>query len=256
MRLPFAGMLMAFWPVWQWLALSSMDGSNESANLLAAATAILLAWRAPAEGSIAYPLALPTVCVLLYTMACLAGLSLSVRAACAALALGSLASAVRLGKRLDLAMLALCMLALPVAASLQYYLGYPLRVMAGTLSVAMLHTNGIAVVREGAMLAWDGQLLAIDAPCSGVKMLWAGLYLACTLAGIRGLAAPNTILAVAAAIGIVVVANAMRAAALFYLETGMVIGPAWAHEAIGIFCFAIAALAIYGMTHSFKKVAA
>ncbi|WP_034923523.1 archaeosortase/exosortase family protein, partial [Candidatus Accumulibacter vicinus] len=61
--------------------------------------------------------------------------------------------------------------------SLQFYGGYPLRVLAGSLAVALLQLNGLAVERAGAVLLWDGRQIAIDAPCSGLRMLWAGAYL-------------------------------------------------------------------------------
>ncbi len=172
-----------------------------------------------------------------------------------ALALAALASAFRLGKRLDLALLALCVLALPLAASLQFYFGYPLRVLAGELSVAMLRMGGIAVVRDGALLAWDGKLISIDAPCSGVKMLWAGLFLACALAAGVRLSAARTMAAVALAVVIVIAANAVRAGSLFYLEAGLVSMPAIAHEGIGVVCFAGAALAIMFAVQKMKSEA-
>jgi exosortase/archaeosortase family protein len=235
---------VAFWPVWIWFAAGSADASNDYTGLLAAATAIVMVWRAPAAQPIAHALALPAALLALYALGAAAGVAPVVAATLAAVALAALASAARLGRRMDAALLGLCMLALPIAASLQFYCGYPMRVLAGNLTVALLRMNGIAVVREGAMLAWNGQLIAIDAPCSGVKMLWAGLYLACALAASYRLPAARTLAAVALAVAVIVAANAIRAAALFHTEAGLLILPPWAHQASGVVCFIGAALAI------------
>lgn len=239
-----SGMCIAFWPVWIWFARGTADGSNDSAGLLAAATAVAIVWRAPVVTQLAYPLALPAVLLAIYALATAAGVPAAACALPAALALAALASAFRLGRRIDIALLSLCLLALPLAASLQFYFGYPLRVVAGTLSVALLRMNGITVVRDGAMLAWDGQLISIDAPCSGVKMLWAGMYLACALAASYRLNTARTLAALAMAGGVIVAANAVRAAALFYLESGLIRLPSWGHQATGIGCFIAAALGV------------
>jgi exosortase/archaeosortase family protein len=239
-----SGMCIAFWPIWVWFANGTVDGSNDSAGLLAAATVVAIVWRAPVAPTLAWPLAVPTALLALYALATAAGAPVAVCALLAALALAALASAYRLGRRLDIALVALCLLALPLAATLQFYLGYPLRVVAGAVSVAMLRMNGLAVVRDGAMLVWDGQLISIDAPCSGVKMLWAGMYLACALAAIYRLGTARTIAALALAGAVIIAANAVRAAALFYLEAGLVPLPAWGHQATGMSCFIAAALGI------------
>lgn len=241
---PLAGMCAAIWPAWLWFASGSADSSNDCTGLLAAATAVAIAWRAAPRPAVAHPLVLPGALLAAYAAASAAGMSNGACAALAAAALAALASAYRLGRRLDFPLLGLCLLSLPLAASLQFYFGYPLRVLAGNLSAAMLRANGIAVVRDGAMLAWDGQLVSIDAPCSGIKMLWAGLFLACALAASARLPAPRAAAGMLLAAVIVVAANAVRAAALFYSEVGLISAPPWTHAGVGVFCFVAAALGI------------
>jgi hypothetical protein len=46
----------------------------------------------------------------------------------------------------------------------------------------MLALTGAAVHAEGTGLRWAGGLIEIDVPCSGIRMLWAGLHLALTAA--------------------------------------------------------------------------
>jgi len=236
---------VAAWPVAAWFVSASMDKSNDSASLLAAATALIAVWRTPPSATPAWPLALPMILLTVYAVATACGMPPAAGALLAAAALAALGSAWRLGQRLDAALLALCMLALPLAASLQFYLGYPMRALAGTLAVSLLRMGGIGVVRDGAMLAWGEQLISIDAPCSGVKMLWAGLYLACALALSYRLGALRTAAALAMSCLVVVAANAIRAAALFYSESGLVPLPEWGHQAAGVVCFTAAALAIW-----------
>ncbi|SHG55030.1 archaeosortase/exosortase family protein [Massilia sp. CF038] len=237
---------IACWPVLDWFIKGSMDASNDSASLLAAATAALLVWRSPATTPVRWPLALPALLLAAYGVATAMGVPPAIGAVPAAAALAALASAYRRACRLDVALLALSMLALPLAASLQFYLGYPMRVVAGTVSVALLRMGGVGVVRDGATLVWGTQLISIDAPCSGVKMLWAGLYLVCALAAGQRLNMSRAIVALAWSCIVIVAANAMRACALFYTESGLIPLPAAAHEGIGVVCFVAAALTIFG----------
>jgi exosortase/archaeosortase family protein len=82
-------------------------------------------------------------------------------------------------------------------------------------------------------------LVQIDAPCSGVRMLWAGLFLAAIVSWRLRAAAAAACLA--AAVAAVVLANALRSAALFLPEAGLLRVPAFAHEAVGLVAFALAA---------------
>jgi len=240
----FAWLAIACWPILVWYGRGSVDGSNDPWGLLALATVALALWRAGPAAPPARPLALPTGLLVLYLAATLAGLPVSLRAALAALAMAALGSAWRRGRRLDLPLAALALLALPLTASLQFYLGYPLRVVSGWLAVALLQFNGLAVALEGAVLLWDGRQIAIDAPCSGVRMLWAGAYLMAASAALFRFTSRQTLFAAALTLALVVAANAVRAASLFYLESGLLALPAWAHEAAGMSVFLAAGLLI------------
>lgn len=250
-RLPFAALALciAFWPVWGWYVRGSLDGSNDPWGLLAAATALGLVWQRQPLESLSFPLALPGVFLILYMGADWWGLPISVRAVLAFMALGCLLCACRLGRRLDLPLLGLLLLALPLMASLQFYLGYPLRVLAGILAVGLLQFDGLGVVREGTMLLWDGKHIAIDAPCSGIKMLWTGLYLAAACAGLYRFSGVKTVLVLVLSAAIVILANSLRAATLFYLEAGLIELPPWMHEAAGVMVFLAAGLAIVAGAH-------
>ena len=139
------------------------------------------------------------------------------------------------------------LLSLPLLASLQFYLGFPLRLLVARPASAMLRAAGLLVFSEGTALRWKEQLIEIDAPCSGIKMLWAGGYLVCTLAVIYRLSWRRTLAAGALGIVVIVLGNLWRATALFYLEAGLIKMPAWSHNAIGVAAFVVTALALIAL---------
>lgn len=239
-----AAAALACWPVLVWYGRGSADGSNDPWGLLALATAVGVLWRAPAAPAPRRPWLLPSLALAACAGATLAGLPMALRALCTALALVALASAWRLGRHLDLPLLGLALLALPLTATVQFYAGYPLRVFAGQLAVVLLQNNGLAVALDGAVLLWSGRQIAIDAPCSGIRMLWAGAYLMATACALFRFTPTQTLCAAALTLSAVLTANAVRAAALFYLETGLLPLPAWTHGAAGMAVFVAAGGAI------------
>ena len=155
------------------------------------------------------------------------------RAAIAVTAAGCTLSFCR-GRRLQPGIAGLLLIALPVISSLQFVLGYPLRAAVGWLAAPLRNLTGFAVVSEGACLNWGGELIAIDAPCSGVRMLWAALFLTFALADLYRLGWVRTGLASLLALVAVLLGNTLRAASLFYLEAGVIKLPAWSHEGAGV----------------------
>jgi exosortase/archaeosortase family protein len=138
----------------------------------------------------------------------------------------------------------LLLLAAPIVPSLQFYLGYPLRVVVGVLAAGWLRMGGLAVSPRGAGLAWDGQVVLVDAPCSGVAMLWGTLFVALAAALLDGLSRLRTVALLAAALVLAVASNSLRSAGLFYREAGLVESPAWTHDAAGLCVFAATGVAI------------
>lgn len=250
--LPLGVPIAAFWPVWHWISVRALDDSGDAWELLSLATVLLLLIRTPLPAQHRdIRLLLPTVLLLLYA-ATYPFLAPLLRACIAITAVAVVCSELWFGKRMQLSLWGLWLLALPVIASLNFYLGYPLRVVVGTAAQALLQMNGFAVVREGTLLNWNGQLISIDAPCSGVKMLWAGLYLSFALAAFLGLDGRKTALLGAVAVGMVLLANIMRATALFFVEANiLLLDQAW-HTGIGVIVFVFAALAIAAAAHRLK----
>ncbi len=234
-RLVLAAQLVAFWPVWRWCAERLRWSSESRVEIVALAVGVALVAlrlrgvpsRAPA------PLGLATALTALFA-ATHAWLPPIARALVAAVALASAASALAWHRRLHPGLAALALLALPLLPILRFHLGFPLRVVAASLAAALLRLEGLAVARVGTALDWNGTLVGVDAPCSGIRMLWAALLLASGLACLHDAGTWRTLALLAATSALVVLTNALRAAALFHLESGLVAGPAWAHDGIGV----------------------
>jgi exosortase/archaeosortase family protein len=80
----------------------------------------------------------------------------------------------------------------------------------------------------------DGRLVVVDAPCSGVQMVWMAWFCACAVACWRGL--PDRAFAKRLAfVGLVVLAgNIVRNSILVGLEARDAAPSPWMHEAIGL----------------------
>ena len=252
--LPLAALAIAFWPVWRWFFMRAMDTSSDAWELLSFATAAVFLSLTRTEAQRTVMSAGLTILLLLIYAAMYQFFPPLLRACVAVAAVAAACSALWFGKRMDLPLLGLLLLSLPVIASLNFYLGYPLRVVVGTATQALLQMNGFAVVREGTLLNWNGQLVSIDAPCSGIKMLWAGLYLSFTLAAFFRLDSRRTILLGVLAIAGVLLANILRATALFFVEAHVVLLAREWHTGIGVIVFLFAALAVAGAAHRLKVV--
>jgi len=282
----------AFYPVWLWYAARMTDGSDEPWGLVALATALFFVMRRKGgnlpKSRCALPspypspkgrgnfviipggsrslrervgvrvshgtspsLLFPALSTLFYAASYFFAPRL-IQAATAVAAIGCMVSALRWGKVAHAPTLCLLLLSLPVVPSLQFYLGYPFRVVAGALAAPLLQMAGFAVVREGACLFWGSEVIFIDAPCSGVRMLWTGLFCAFAVASFLDLSNSRTMIAACFAVCAIILGNALRAAALFYVEAGIVSMPWWGHEAVGITVFLAVSSIVIWLVHAVK----
>ena len=226
----------ALWPHGGWAARRLADGSDDPLGLAAlAALSLWLARAAPAlrvqphllwlsaalgltaAATAAWWLAPPLPAAMLAALALTAHLFAWLPAGVARAPLAGLA-----------------LLALPLVASLQFYVGYPLRVFTAELSAWLLQAAGQAAERSGAAMTVNGQLVIVDAPCSGVQMAWLAYFAACAVAAFVGLR-DAAFLRRLPLVGLVVLAgNVLRNSLLVGLEARpQGLGNAW-HEAIGI----------------------
>lgn len=245
--------LTAFWPVWRWYAARLNDGSDEPLGVLALLTAALFCLlkgkeppsnaRFPALGLIltaAYLAAFPFCPAI-------------IRAGLAVTALAALLSRLWFQKNWHLGLCALLILSLPIIASLQFYCGYPLRALTTVIVSKLVGLSGELVTPSGTLLSWRGELVAVDAPCSGIKMLWAGLYLNFTLACFWELSALRTWLSYSLASLLIFIGNVLRTFILFYTESGIFQVPAYFHTLIGLVVFAMVAVAIVFMNRFLRN---
>lgn len=132
----------------------------------------------------------------------------------------------------------LVVLGMPVLSRLPLFLGYPMRIATGMLAAPLLRTNGINAVREGTVFRVGERMIVIDAPCSGTNMLWAAVWVVLTLAALRAVSNGRAVVLTILAMGLVVVANAVRSSALVLAEVRGIELSTTAHSAVGLVCYA------------------
>lgn len=250
--IPSALTVIAFWPIWKWYFSRITDGSDEPWGILAVFTAgFLLLMTSDRKKPAEINLVAACCLMLLYAVS----YPYVPRLVQAALALSATALILCdfLGKRLSMSIWGLFILGLPIVASMQFFLGYPMRAVSGFLSAKLLNLGGLSVVQQGILLTYGDLNVLVDAPCSGVRMLWAGIYLCLTLSALFGFGCVKTLLFAGGGTCIVIAANAVRSAALFYLETGIIKMPQYCHEAAGVLVFAGAGAIILFMGFVLKS---
>lgn len=235
----------ALWPAWQWYARRLADGSDEPWGLLALAA--LLGWCVRQRKNCSPRFGWSAACLTAYTVS-YGFVPPILRAAFGALALGALV----LPREGRAGCWGLILLSLPVLASVQFYLSYPLRLTVAEGSALLLHLAGLQVQVRGAALLWQGQTVLVDVPCAGLHMLWFGLFLASASAAIFRLSARRSLCAGAAALVVVLAANVARATALFPKEAHLVPWPEWTHAGVGLGCFAWASWGIVTITRKLQ----
>jgi len=239
----------ACWPHGLWMLRRLTDGSDEPWGALALLTVAVLLARARREMSMPARAALVASGALAVLAAVLAHLVPPIFAAgVAMLALAAFITAA-LPRRPPAPIATLLLLALPVIASLQFYLGYPLRLATAHAAAPLLGLGGIDAAAAGAALLWHGQTVLVDPPCAGIGMLWVGSWSAALLSYLNGASARRTLLNGIFAAVVVFAANVLRNVLLFFPEAGLLQAPAWLHAAIGLAAFAAALLPIVAFTH-------
>lgn len=237
---------IAFWSVWRWYFLRLSTSADESSGIFALLAIFALGFKFRSEKFSASNLKLIVAAILIFAIS-FPFLPPLLRAVIAVTSLTFTISGWRFGRKFHFGIWSLFLLSLPIVASLQFYLGFPLRVVIGEITAMLLKLNGLVVFREGVCLHFGEQTIWIDAPCSGVKMLWAGFFLTSLLVTIYEFHWLKSLLAFASAFVIIILGNVFRATGLFYLETGIVKMPNFAHEAIGVCAFILTCLGIVAM---------
>jgi exosortase/archaeosortase family protein len=231
---------LALLPTWIWMARRMLDGSDDPLGLLAIAALGALVWHHRARlrtaprlgwlalalvGVLASTLSIDALPPLVGALIALAGLG----AALAAFLPWHIASA---------PVLALSLLSLPWIASLQFYAGYPLRALTAEASRWLLSPY-FDVERSSTALRVGGQLVIVDAPCSGVQLLWLGYFTACVAALAVGRNSRSFFARLPVVSVFVLAGNIARNTMLVALEAAGHAANAWAHEALGLAVLAL-----------------
>lgn len=232
--------LVAISPVIWWFGMRLNDGSDEPLGLLTLALALVLAWRDRASlhaGAVARILGAVLV---LCSVIGIHWLPPMVRGG---LAVSGMAFCYGIHHRAGL--MGLLFLSLPLAASMQFFLGYPLRIAAAEGAVRLLELASLVVSRSGTQIELGGQVIGVDPACGGVRMLWHALAAAMGLAAMHRLTWRATIIGGLLSVVLVIPANAVRAALLAVQESGHLPGMMLGHGEIGLLSFAVILLPLW-----------
>jgi exosortase/archaeosortase family protein len=244
--------LVSLWPVVKWSVRRSFDGSDEPLGILALLSVLVVfamrlagnpsrARRASCRDDLEAKATAPVLhgagtlgpmLSVAYAVGLLF-LPLPVASLIGLCAFALTSSRLIYGTTLNVGLLGLLWLSVPLLCSFDFYLGYPLRWLTTELSVAMLRLSGNDVTRRGVSLLLAGREVSVDPACAGLRMLWMTAYFVCLLGCMRPLRFLSMLSFAGLALVLLVVANAWRAAALFYVESGLIRVPSWGHEAVG-----------------------
>lgn len=233
--------LIAYWDAWAWLYKRVIHSANDVVGMLAVIGLIAcLSWRTIAANQRIFRFSLRPIVLLLliYGVSYLWPTPSIFRAAIASISLFLTVQHAVFGRRPPVAYWGMILFALPILPSLQFYLGFPARLLSASLTVPLLQMNGLSVHREGTYLVWQNQMVQFDAPCSGITMLWAGILLTFALAYLQKFTALRTLFALIICGLFILLGNILRAGSLFYLEAGLFPATAtWWHDAVGVVVF-------------------
>jgi exosortase/archaeosortase family protein len=232
--------IAAFWPVLPWLVSRLQDGSDDPVGLLPLAVALGFLWRERQtlkQTSWGLTAALSLV---LLQLALHSQLPPMIEAG---LMMGALAATTGILRHMP-GVCQLLALALPIVASLQFYAGYPMRVLTAGISCFCLNLCGCDVSRLGTTLIWQGNEIGVDPPCSGVHLLWTCLLVASVLAARGRWTWAHSLRGWLVAIIIAILGNGLRSTLLFPSESGMMPPVAGYHNGIGLLASAVTLAAL------------
>ncbi len=130
--------------------------------------------------------------------------------------------------------LCLLILALPWTASLDFFLGYPLRLLTSINTIFFLKFLGMEVTRTGVQLLHEGTVVGVDPACSGMNILWSTGLLTAMLAAIFSLGWKKMVSLGLVALALALAGNSLRATILFFPEAGLMKMPHLLHPGIGL----------------------
>lgn len=241
---------VAFWPVWIWFAQRTIDRSDEPLGVLAIITLLVVFSRRSNDQIVANPnnASMLLICLIVIYSLIWFGAPHLVQGVIAVLGLGMALSLASRRFNLFLGDWLLLLLSLPLVSSLNFYIGYPVRVLVSRVAAPWISMTGFPCTVEGTSILWNASVVEIDAPCSGIKMLWFALYMAAALSSLWEFDTRRTLLIVFGSLAGAFFANILRVCSLFYVEADVFhLNPNLhdvMHQGIGVSSFLLLALAI------------
>jgi exosortase len=248
--------LVAVWPTLIWFFERYTDRSDDPLGIVALITLVVIVWlRSRSDGARKLTesgskrgnkTGEAIVCLVLVTYSLAAiWASKSIQAFLALTILGLAISRFNGLRRTILGDWMLLYLTLPVVASLNFYAGYPLRLLLTRLAGAILRGEGFHVSTEGTMLLWNSQFTEVDAPCSGLKMLWFAVFLTATLSSLYRFRFTKILVLLAISVIGALLANLLRVTSLFFIENhvfNLTLSQEWhsiLHQGVGASVFVL-----------------
>lgn len=241
-------LLIAFWHSVHWFVVRTADTSDEPWGLISLATLMffcITSWNRRGE----YLSSKLTMCAIALLSIYCVGFSIVpplVRCLIAFLSFGVVIWNHTLAeKRNFIALFGLIILSTPLLASLQFFAGFPLRLLVTNASAAIIRSTGTSLSVLGTTFEHHGRMILVDSPCSGISMLWAGCYLCFVLCLIKRLSFLRSVLLCAITLSGVVATNVGRTTTLVFIDILKAAGqniPEFAHDAVGISSFVSLAL--------------
>ena len=240
-RIPAWIPMMIVWiPVIVWLVKRLDDGSDEPLGLLALAFAAALGWRDRSSNHPHSAARISGALLLFLSTASIGVLPPMIRAGLAIIGTGAW-----FGIQRKPALLGLFLLSLPMVASLQFYIGWPMRLAAAEGTVRLLELGGVVIARQGVNIDIGGCRIGVDPACGGILMLWHALAAAMALSAIHRVSWKATFISAGLAILLVIPANILRTTWLVIEKSGRVLPSGISHGSIGLICFLVVLLPLW-----------
>ncbi len=248
---------IAIFPVWNWLFVRYADSSDESFGWLALIFILVKLFKTKSEELYKTTDYVFVSMLLLAYVVCYHQIPMLGRAMLAFSALAVLISRKIYNTSFNLSVWGLLMLALPINATLQFYIGFPLRLLSSKIAGTLLRLSGINISVSGGVIQFGELAVSVDAPCSGVKMLYVTALLVCLISVYNNLSFVKTILLSVSGLLILIVANSLRATWLFFSESSLIFAShkKIIHDITGVVIFLLILFAILGGCKLLERVA-
>lgn len=222
--------LLALWPSWKFLIERTLDQSDDPWGLFAACAILVLFFskvkmdpKARVRQSqldwAQFGLALLVLILYAITLnhipdlaAALLGLS----------GLGLLSCQILYSKPFHQGCFLLHLLCAPLLPSVCFFTGYPVRLLISQIAAKLLQVQGLAVEAKGTALIYSNQTIFVDAPCSGIKLLWLGLIIASFFSALLSLNSRRTFLLIICTSLVTFILNVLRVNMLFFSEARII----------------------------------